>query len=167
MIKLFVGSDHGGFNLKEKIEYRYDVENVDSDSPKVEVVDVGPEELDPNDDYPKYAFNLGETLRRAQNANDRDINEYLGILICRSGNGMVIAANKVPGIRAALCFNVEHAKKAREHDHANVLVLDADYLNEEEHFQIIHAFLHAEPSQEERHVRRVGQISDYENSSKK
>jgi RpiB/LacA/LacB family sugar-phosphate isomerase len=162
MTNIFIASDHGGFELKEKVEFHYDVENKDQDAAEVKIIDMGPEQLDPEDDYPQYAFALSERLLDAYASGDKSA---LGVLICRSGNGMAIAANKVSGIRAALCFSVEHARKAREHDHANVLVLDADYLGDEEHFAIIHAFIHSRPSTDERHRRRVQAITDYENAN--
>jgi ribose 5-phosphate isomerase B len=155
MQQIYLASDHGGFALKEKIEYMYDVSNLAPDAKQFAMIDLGPENLNPEDDYPQFAFNLAETV--AANPNS------LGLLICRSGIGMSIAANKVKGCYAALCFSIEHAKKARQHNHANVLVLDADYGDEALHLQIVDAFLHAEP-EAERHQRRVEQIKAYEQS---
>ncbi len=155
-MKVFIGSDHGGFHLKQHILQQEQAleEKLHTD---IEFIDVGAFALNPDDDYPQYAFSLGERM-----TTDMDIPEdKLGILICRSGNGMAIAANKVKGIRAALCISPKHARKSREDDHANVLVLDADYLTQAEHLLIIEAFLfsHEQPG---RHQRRVDEITKYE-----
>jgi ribose 5-phosphate isomerase B len=158
---ILISSDHGGFELKEKIELHYDVREDVPDARNVEIEDLGPHDVMPDDDYPPYAFALCEELKRRWEAGESDT---LGILICRSGNGMAIAANKVAAIRAALCFTAEHATKAREHDHANVLVLDADYIPEEQHLKVIDAFIHASPETGGRHERRVSQIRDFEAS---
>lgn len=170
---ILISSDHGGFKLKEQIEFAYDVksledENTPRDANLVEVVDLGPDELDPDDDYPDYAFSLVEKLAKSPgflSVPGEDVafeDETLGILVCRSGNGMAIAANKHPYIRAALCFSPEHALKAREHNFANVLVLDADYNTKEETLAIIDAFIHTKPQAGNRHQRRVEQILNYE-----
>jgi ribose 5-phosphate isomerase B len=155
-MKVFISSDHGGFQLKQHILEQQAVV-AEKTHMELEFVDLGPFALNPDDDYPKYAFQLGERLI----SDIASPEEKRGILICRSGNGMTIAANKVKGIRAALCFSVEHARKAREDDHANVLVLDADYQTLEQHTAIIQAFLftHEQPG---RHQRRVDQITKYE-----
>ena len=175
-MKILIAADHGGYQLKEKIELHYDVREDMPDSRIVDIVDLGPQELDPQDDYPDFAFKLAEQLVAIRAEREQDLmtdpldtdynrpEETLGILICRSGNGMAIAANKVKGARAALCFTPEHAKKAREHDYANILVLDADYLSEDEHLQIVHEFIHAQPDPHERHRRRVNKITTYENN---
>lgn len=162
-MKLFIAADHGGFALKEKIEYHYDIENKDRDAKIIEVVDLGAHDLNPEDDYPPFAFELAEQVLAARAEESADVGDQsaLGILICRSGIGMCIAANKVQGCYAALCFTPEHAEKARQHDHANVLVLDADYLDADEHLAIVHAFIHSQP-EPGRHERRMGQIAEYE-----
>lgn len=151
-MQIYIASDHGGFELKQEL-INWLEEN------DYEVGDMGPFELQPEDDYPEYAFPVAEKVAEQISAGAG----VLGILICRSGNGMAIAANKVKGIRAALCFSAEHALKAREHDHANILVLDADYAGESP-IEILQSFLNSSPSNEERHVRRVGEIAKYEQS---
>lgn len=150
MERILVSSDHGGFELKSQvINYLDQQKAVDS-----KVIDLGPFDLDPDDDYPGFAFNLARQV-----AAD---SQCLGILICRSGNGMAIAANKVKGARAALCFTKMHAVAAREHNHANILVLDADYQDFIEQKQIIDGFVDSQPEMGGRHQRRVEQITDYE-----
>ena len=161
-MKILISADHGGFELKEKIEMHYDVTEDMPNADTIQIEDMGPHDLDPEDDYPDYAFALAEQLaERLESSGDKLALETMGILICRSGNGMAIAANKVSGIRAALCFSPEHARKAREHDHANILVLDADYLEEDKHLEIIDAFIHSKPETDGRHQRRVDKITSY------
>lgn len=161
-MKLYIAADHGGFAQKEQIEYRYDVENKDADSKLIDVIDLGAEMFDPQDDYPPLAFKLCEALLTARASlplHRRD--EALGVLICKSGIGMSIAANKVHGCYAALCTSVEQARRAREHNHANILVLDAEFIDIKQNLSILHAFIHAKP-QSGRHERRVAQITKYE-----
>ncbi|MBL8015076.1 MAG: RpiB/LacA/LacB family sugar-phosphate isomerase [Candidatus Doudnabacteria bacterium] len=143
---IYIASDHGGFELKKKI-VGWLAEQGKS------VVDMGPAALDPEDDYPVYAFPLAEKV--AKNSDD------IGILICRSGNGMAIAANKVKNVRAAVCFTPAHAQKARDHNNANILVLDADYQSESMHIEIVRNFLNS-TFDAGRHTRRLQQIARYE-----
>ncbi len=150
-MQIYISADHGGFELKEKLKsWRA------GEQESTQFQDLGPEQLDPEDDYPNYAFPLAEKVVATSDA--------IGILICRSGNGMTIAANKVKGARAALCFTAQHATKAVEDDHANILVLDADYLSFEEHQEIVRAFLTAKPKGD-KYLRRVELIQAYENSN--
>ncbi len=172
---VIISSDHGGFALKEQIEFAYDVKSdqqgtVPRDAELINIIDLGPHEVVPQDDYPDFAFKLAEELRTRPGflSTPGDdvgfIDETIGILVCRSGNGMAIAANKVQYVRAALCFSAEHAIKAREHNFANVLVLDADYNSLEESLSIVDAFLHARPQAGGRHERRVHKILSWEKS---
>lgn len=153
--KLFFAADHGGLQLKQKlleqIEQQRDSNEVLT---TLEIVDLGPFELDPQDDYPIKAFELAEQVAAAAAAN------IGGVLICRSGIGMSIAANKVNGAYAALCFTHEHATKAREHNNANILVLDADYGGDDP-LDLLLTFLTTQFGGE-RHLRRVNQIKAYE-----
>ncbi|MDO8452766.1 MAG: RpiB/LacA/LacB family sugar-phosphate isomerase [bacterium] len=146
-MKIYIGSDHGGFELKEKIgvwltENGYEVE------------DLGAHELTEDDDYPDFIFPVGEKV--APESGSR------GIILGRSGNGEAIAANKVKGVRAAVCTNVEMAKKAREHNDANVLSIGADFVDETLAIEIVKVFLETEFSNEERHKRRLEKIEKYE-----
>ena len=104
-------------------------------------------------DYPQYAFHVAEAVRDGE--ADR------GILVCDSGNGIAIAANKVEGVRAAIAINAEHASLSRKHNDANVLVLGAKILPREIEESTVDAWLTAE-FEGGRHARRVGQITDYE-----
>lgn len=146
-MKVYISSDHGGYQLKEELkEYLSEL--------GYEVEDLGAHELNLEDDYPVFAFPVAEKV--AQNSG------AFGIVVGRSGNGEAIAANKVKGIRAALCWNEEVAKKAREHNNANVLSLGTDYIDTEKAKIIVKTFLETPFSGEERHKRRIEKIKNYE-----
>lgn len=119
-----------------------------------EVIDVGPHVYDAADDYPAFCI---ETARRV--VADQG---SLGVVLGGSGNGEQIAANKVPGARAALAWNTETARLAREHNHAQLIGVGARMHTADEATEIVEVFLATPSSQEERHLRRVRQITDYE-----
>ncbi|MEV8511435.1 ribose-5-phosphate isomerase [Dactylosporangium sp. NPDC051484] len=148
-MRVYVGSDHAGYELKEHL--------VSALGPLgYEVVDVGPAKYDPDDDYPAFCFHTG-----ARVVADPD---SLGVVIGGSGNGEQIAANKVPGVRAALAWNVDTAQLAREHNNANVVAIGARQHTLEEATTLVTAFLRTEFSGNERHVRRIAQVLEYETS---
>lgn len=157
-MRIYVSADHGGFELKQKIMQEMSEWDVHED---VNGYDLGAYDLIPDDDYPPYAFNLAKEVVYQNSIGEKSF----GILVCRSGIGMSIAANKVKGCFAALCFSPEHATKAREHNNANVLVLDADYNTFAEHLAIIISFLSSE-FEGGRHACRVEMISDFETPRK-
>lgn len=142
---LYIAADHNGFWLKEELK-RYLGKH------KIPCKDLGAPAYKKNDDYPDY----GAKLARRMQLND------LGILICGSGHGMVITANKVKGIRAALATTVFSARKAREDDHVNVLVLSAWETNVELAKRIVARWLSTKPSRAARHLRRIKKISRLE-----
>lgn len=147
MMKIYVGSDHAGFELKEKVkEYLK--------SQGYEVTDRGAFQLDPEDDYPNFILSVAQSV-----AEDP---KSIGIIFGMSGNGEAIAANKVKGIRAALCLNREMAALAREHNHANILSLGAEFVKEDIVTAIVDTFVTTDYSGEERHFRRVKMITDFE-----
>lgn len=146
IMKIYLGADHGGYKLKEKIkswlsEWGYTFE------------DLGNTVFDPNDDYPDSAFKVAEAV--SKNPDSR------GVLACRSAAGMVIAANKVSGIRAAAAFDVKSAQHSREHNDANILALSGDWLSEGKAKEILKVWLETPFSREERHARRIEKIKDY------
>ena len=149
-MNIYIASDHGGFELKDVVKkYLLELNHVP--------VDLGADVMVPDDDYPQYAFKL------AQKVAEESKNGAMGILMCRSGVGMSISANKVKGVYAALCFTRENAMKAREHNDSNVLCLDADYQDLDLHKEIIKAFIETEfGGWDSRHGRRVLQIQDFE-----
>lgn len=150
-MKIFIAADHGGFTLKNEI-----IKELDEFS----FTDLGPQELNLEDDYPDFAKILCDSLLQEPGST--------GILICKSGIGMSIAANKFKGIFAALCFTPEHAKKAREHNNANVLCLDSEYGSPETHLEIVKTFLQTEfLGWETRHGRRVKKVLEIEEVEEK
>ncbi len=145
---LYLGADHGGFRLKEALKaYLGEKE--------LSFQDLGAFALEPNDDYPNFGFKVAEAVAK-------NLDENLGILVCRSGMGEAIAANKVKGIRAGNCWSQGVAKAAREDDHINILVLPADYINEASAKEIVEAWLKATPKTEEKYLRRIQEIKDQE-----
>lgn len=146
-----IGADHRGFKLKEKIKTFLEEQGY-----KVTDFGVYSEE---RADYPKVAFELAHHIKAVPKAKTPKLD--FGILICSSGLGMSIAANKVKGIRAALCLNPEFAKRSRLHNDANILVLAADFTTFTKAKNITEVFL-SEKFLGERHHTRIRQISDYE-----
>lgn len=144
-MRVVIGSDHGGFHLKEFLIRKLEAK-------RCEVVDVGTFSADPCD-YPGIGAKVGEAVSKRQAAR--------GILLCKSGAGMAMVANKFPGVRAAVCSTAAGAKHAREHNDANVLVLGASELNEPRGWAILSAWL-ATPFSGGRHARRVNQIQQIE-----
>lgn len=146
---IYIGADHGGFELKEKIK-----EWLENSGHEFE--DLGAHSLNPQDDYTDFIIPVAKKVASKVNS--------LGIVIGRSGNGEAIAANKIRGIRAALCVNKIMAQKARDHNNANILSLGADYINPEDVIEIVKTFIETPFSEEERHVRRLNKIAELENS---
>jgi ribose 5-phosphate isomerase B len=146
ILKVAVGSDHAGFELKEKLKKFLEAKNISYD-------DVGTNNTD-SVDYPDYAEKAA--LLVAKGVCER------GILICGSGLGVTIVANKIPGIRAALCNDVETARLSREHNDANILTLGARKVNYESANQIVDVWLNTDSSKDERHNRRVRKIIEIE-----
>lgn len=146
-VRVYLGSDHAGFELKSSLVAHLEGRGH-------EVTDVGPHVYDAADDYPAFCI---ETARRVV-ADEGS----LGIVVGGSGNGEQIAANKVPGARAGLAWSAEIATLTREHNHAQLVGVGARMHTAEEAAVIVDAFLAATPSPDERHVRRVTQMSDFE-----
>ncbi|ROP37959.1 ribose-5-phosphate isomerase [Saccharothrix texasensis] len=146
-MRVYLGSDHAGFELKTHlVKHLTDAGH--------EVVDVGPAAYDAEDDYPPFCI---EAARRVV-ADEGS----LGIVIGGSGNGEQIAANKVPGARAALAYSVETAKLAREHNDAQLIGIGGRMHTTEEAFAIVEAFLATPFSGQERHARRIDILREYE-----
>lgn len=149
-MKIYLGSDHGGFKQKEEFK-KY----LQETHPEFELEDCGASTFEPTDDYPALAFQVAEKV-----ALDPD--EVLGILLCRSGSGMVIAANKVKGIRAVELYDEKIAIHSKSHNHANVIAFSGDYLNLSEMIKMFEIFLTTPKDKSERHSRRAMQIKNYE-----
>lgn len=149
-MKIAIGSDHGGVDLKEEIINFLKSENYN-------VKDFGPNSK-ASCDYPDYALPLAEAVV----ANEFD----LGILVCGTGIGISIAANKVPGIRAALCSDTFSAHATREHNNANILALGARVVGTGLALDIVKTFLNAK-FEGDRHQGRIDKIADIENKYSK
>jgi ribose 5-phosphate isomerase B len=144
-MKIFIGSDHNGFDFKRQI----------SDGLKLsghEVVDAGDVKLNPEDDFPKFAAKVVDDLL---SANDKAAK---GILICGSGQGMAMAANRFKGIRASLCWNLEEARSARNDDDSNVLCLSSRYLSLADTQAIITTWLSTPFAGAPRYKRRLEEL---------
>ncbi len=144
-MKIAIGADHAGYEDKEKVKKQLDEMGV-------EYEDVGTNSTE-SVDYPIYAEKVAEKVAGGE--------AKLGILVCGSGNGMQIAANKVHGIRAALAWNEETARLARQHNDANVLSVPARMIPFEEVAKVIKSYLEAD-FEGGRHARRVDEISRME-----
>ncbi|MEO0067947.1 MAG: ribose 5-phosphate isomerase B [candidate division WOR-3 bacterium] len=147
-MKVALGSDHRGFALKEKLKpylERLGYKTIDKGTFSKE-----------RSDYPDFAFLVAEAVQKGT--------ADLGILICATGIGMSIAANKVKDIRAGLCLNTRMARLCREHNNANVLCLGADLLTVAQAKRIVRVFLEAKFAGG-RHSRRLKKIASYEQSS--
>lgn len=152
-MRVHIATDHAGLEFSHKLQAHLRASGHD-------VIDHGPGAYDAVDDYPSFCINAAQAV-----ANDwANGCCSLGIVLGGSGNGEQMSANKVAGVRAALVWNEATAKLAREHNNANVVALGARQHAIEEAFALVDAFL-AEPfSGDERHVRRINQIAEYERS---
>lgn len=143
-MKLVIGADHAGFPLKEDVRAYLTKAGH-------EIVDLGAFKCDPQDDYPDFAEKVGEAIK--QGAAPR------GILICGSGVGVSIAANKIPGIRAAMCHDTYSAHQGVEHDDMNIIVLGARIIGTSLAYELVDAFIKARfISDEERFTRRFKKV---------
>ena len=142
-----VAADHGGYPLNERViaELR---------AAGHEVEDFGTHDGSKSDDYPDYALMVGRSVQGGR--------AEIGILICGSGVGASVAANKLRGVRAALCGDTYSAHQSREHDDCNVLCLGARVVGSELAMEIVRAFVAARFTGEERHRRRLAKVNDIE-----
>src|ERR671921_157095 len=146
-MRVYLGSDHAGYELKQHLVEHLAKQGHD-------VVDVGPHVYDPEDDYPAFCLHTGAKVVADPGS--------LGIVIGGSGNGEQIAANKIAGVRSALAWKVEIAQLARQHNDSNVLAIGARQHTLDEATARAEAFLTPSFSGNERHARRIGQLTDYE-----
>ena len=140
MKNIYIASDHAGFNLKESIKKKY--------SKKYNLFDLGPVKSSKSVNYPDYAHKLSKKINKKQN---------IGILVCGSGMGMSMSANKHKNIRAALCYSVKNAKLSRLHNDANVITLGERLISKNLAFKCINAFLNTK-FEGGRHLKRVKKI---------
>ncbi|HYZ84709.1 MAG TPA: ribose 5-phosphate isomerase B [Bryobacteraceae bacterium] len=145
-MRIAIAADHAGYDMKTRLAEDLKGEH--------EVLDLGTFDPSAPDDYPDFAVAIGRALRNEE--ADR------GLLICGSGVGASVAANKIPGIRAGLCHDAYSAHQGVEHDDMNVLVLGSRVIGVELARDLARAFLRAEFSGEERHVRRLKKVKAIE-----
>lgn len=142
-MKICIGSDHGGYQLKLEI-----IDHLKERG--FEITDVGCDD-DKSCDYPIYALKATELIQSG--------NSELGILVCGTGIGMSMAANKQDGIRAALCHDTFSAQATREHNNANILCMGARVVGPGLALKIVDTFLDTPFSNDERHIRRISMYS--------
>jgi len=145
--KIAIGADHGGYPLNERI-----IEELRQAGH--ELIDFGTHDGTVPDDYPDYAVKVGQAIQTAQ--------AEIGIIVCGSGVGAAVAANKLVGIRAALCGDTYSGHQSREHDDCNVLCLGARITGVELALEIVRAFVAARFTGEERHLRRLRKVAEIE-----
>jgi ribose 5-phosphate isomerase B len=148
---IFIGADHRGFNLKNKlIEYLQEK--------NIRVEDMGNYVHDPLDDNPDYAQKVAQAVLQHPE-------HHMGIIICGSGIGVAIAANRYKGIRCALGFDAQQIQHGRENDHINVLALPAEYIDLETAKKYVDTFMSAQPKMQEKYLRRVEKVDSLGNNS--
>jgi RpiB/LacA/LacB family sugar-phosphate isomerase len=145
-MRIVIGCDHAGFELKKVVSRLLEEENLD-------VIDIGSYDTDPVD-YPDYAEAIGLAIMEGR--ADR------GVIICGSGVGASVAANKLPGIRAGLCHDTYSARQGVEHDDMNVLALGARVIGPELARELVLAYVRANFTGEERHRRRLAKVQALE-----
>ena len=140
MKKIFIASDHAGYQLKNSIVLKF--------SKIQKIIDLGPNSKD-SVDYPDFAKKLSKKVASTKGS--------FGILVCGSGMGMAIAANKIKNVRAALCYSVKNTKLSRLHNNANIITLGERLINKKKAFNLIKVFLSTK-FEGGRHLRRVRKI---------
>lgn len=143
-MKIFLGSDHRGLDLKRAL--------LGKPSDSLELVDLGATSLDPEDDYNDYAVAVARAVLAEPGS--------FGVLICGSAHGVAIQANRFRGIRAICGYNVDLARLGREHNDANILCLDSDFLSPESAHSILETFLGAKFLATEKYVRRNKKLDE-------
>lgn len=152
---MHIATDHAGLDFKNKLKDHLGAKGY-------EVIDHGAYEYDPNDDYPEFIITAAEAVA----SDPQNSTATFGVVFGGSGNGEQIAANKVADIRAALVWNEDTARLAREHNNANVISIGARQHSEDEALKLIDIFLKTKFTSEDRHARRIGQIATYEETRK-
>ncbi len=144
-MRIHIGADHNGFEFKQQLSAALKLAGH-------EVVDEGDVNIDPNDDFPQFAGAVVNALLDDDDKNSK------GILICGSGQGMVMAANRFKGVRASLCWNLNEARSARNDDNSNILCLSSKYLSLDEAGSIMATWLSTPFAAAPRFIRRLEQL---------
>jgi ribose 5-phosphate isomerase B len=141
---IFIGADHRGYQLKDTITQYLQSKNI-------RVEDMGNYELDPNDDFPVYANKVAQAV--LQNPE-----EYLGIVICGSGAGVCIAANRHKGIYSTIGFDKKQVESARSHDHINILALASDHIDVEKAQELVDTFIETKLDHSKKYTHRLQMV---------
>lgn len=144
--KIYIGSDHAGFELKQKIKHWLQKK-------EIPYVDLGNKNYNPEDDYPDYAAKVAKAVVKYKTK---------GILLCGSAQGMCIAANKIKGVRAAIPLSLKESRLAREHDNANIICLSGWYTHYHRAVRMLESFLFTPFSEEPKRIRRLNKIKKLE-----
>lgn len=147
-MEIYIGADHNGLELKNTLKKWLEEKGHT-------VVDAGPTEFNKADDYPDFGYEVAKAV--AEKPDQRR-----GIAVCGSGVGMSVVADKVKGVRAALIHDPDIARAAQRDDDINVLALGSQYISPNKAKEVVEAWLSTPFSGAERHVRRIGKISEYE-----
>lgn len=145
---IYIASDHGGFKLKQHLKKYLTAK-------KIEFKDLGPDKFKKDDDYPDYASKVAREV-------SKNPMQHVGILLCRSGQGVCIVANKFKNVRAGLVWNMDQAKMSRNDDMANVLCLPSEFISPYVAEHIVKVWLATPFSEDSRHMRRIKKISEIE-----
>lgn len=149
-MKIYIGADHRGYSLKEELrEWLTKVGHT--------VLDMGAFALEPNDDYTLFAEKVGTLVKDDSHAR--------GILLCGSGVGVDIVANKIDGVRASIGLSKEQVAAGREHDNMNILVLAADFIDQKQAKEMVTSFLDTNFDNESQHKRRLAEITQLEENN--
>lgn len=149
-MKIYIGADHNGFELKKRL-----IDHLERSG--YEVADEGDKNLDQADDFPQFAARVVTAIKASDDDDPR------GILICGSGQGMCMAANRFAGIRASLCWDIEEARSARNDDDSNVLCLSSRYTKADDIENIINIWLKTPFVAAPRFIRRLQQLDELSN----
>jgi ribose 5-phosphate isomerase B len=157
-MKVYIGADHRGYELKEKIfqwlvDHEYDVE------------DFGAYEYKKGDDYTEFSEKVASVVASHHTKASRDKKDVFGILLCGSGVGVEVVANKFDGVRAAIGKDNAQVRAGRSDDDMNVLVIASDFTSEEEAKDMVETFLNTDFSGKDRYKRRLEEIENIENNN--
>lgn len=147
-MKVFIGADHRGFALKEKLKTWLSEKGY-------EVEDCGNTQFDKDDDYPDFGANVAKKVQESGESGR-------GIVICGSGIGISMAASKFNGVRCAIGINPDHVFHGRDADNINILALAPDYTDERIMEEMVIKFLETQFSNEDRHKRRISKVASFE-----
>ncbi len=145
-MKIYIGADHRGFQLKQDLLDRLQRDH--------EIIDEGDKSLNQNDDFPQYALKVAHAVRQDGDKTAR------GVLLCGSGQGVAMAANRLKGVRACVGYSREAAQSSRNDDDSNVICLPADDMNSERAYEIVELWLRTPFADAPRFVRRIKEMDD-------